>query len=122
MRALRRQIYNCSKGPVAYELTTLIRDRDLRGLAQLVTHLPVWHMRRIKARLLGKSSYPVSLILLEVVGNLVGPGSLWQSRRRVKREGHSDPYIPVSQRSTAAQAPPLVEAHQYTTVDLLMKY
>jgi len=95
MRALRRQIYNYSKGHVAYQLTTLIRDRDLRGLAQLVTHLPVWHLRRLKARLLGKSSYPVSLILLEVVGNLAGPWSLWQSRRRVQREGLSEPYIPV---------------------------
>ncbi|TMA52473.1 MAG: hypothetical protein E6J80_12270 [Deltaproteobacteria bacterium] len=95
MRALRRQIYNYSKGHVAYQLTTLIRDRDLRGLMQLMTHLPVWHLRRLKARLLGKSSYPVSLILLEVVGNLAGPWSLWQSRRRVQREGLSEPYIPV---------------------------
>ena len=76
-------------------------------------------MRRIKARLLGKSSYPVSLILLEVVGNLVGPWSLWQSRRRVQREGLSEPYIPVPQRSTTVQAPRLVETDHYATVNVV---
>jgi GT2 family glycosyltransferase len=103
MSALRRQIYNYSKGHVAYHVTTLLRDHDLRALLHLAVHMPRWRLRQImwqfKDRLRGKKSdYPLSLTLLEIAGNLAGPWSLWQSRRRVKREGHSQPYVPVSQR------------------------
>jgi GT2 family glycosyltransferase len=104
MSALRNQIYNYSKGHVAYHLTTLLRDRDLRAATQLVIRLPGWHLKRlasnVKRFLLRRSYYypPPGLILLEVRGHLVGPWSLWRSYRRVKREGRSDPYVPVSQR------------------------
>jgi len=102
MKALRRQLYNYSKGHVAYHLTTLIRDRDLRALTQLIIHLQVWRVWQIyqyvKALLHRRRRYPLSLILLEIAGNLAGPLGLWMSRKRVKREGHSNPYIPVSQR------------------------
>jgi GT2 family glycosyltransferase len=103
MAALRRQVYGYSKGHVAYHLTTLLRHHDLRALVRLGYHLPRWHLRQIfwqiKARLRGrKSDYPLSLTLLEIAGNLAGPWALWRSRRRVKREGRSQPYIPVSQR------------------------
>ena len=40
-------------------------------------------------RLSGRSDYPLSLILLEAAGNLVGPQALWKSRQRVRREGPS---------------------------------
>ena len=89
LQGLRRQIFNYSKGHVAYHLTTLLRDRDWRGLINLTLLLPGTHIRRATRRLLGRSEYPLSLILLEVVGNLAGPWALWQSRRRVKREGPS---------------------------------
>jgi O-antigen biosynthesis protein len=104
MRALRNQIYNYGKGQVAYQVTTLLRDRDLRALAQLAVRLPAWHLKRLashaKRFLLRRSYYypPPSLVLLEAMGNLVGPWSLWRSHRRVKREGRSDPYVPASQR------------------------
>jgi GT2 family glycosyltransferase len=116
MRALRRQIYGYSKGHVAYHLTTLLRDHDLRALMRLSIHLPRWHikqvLRQIKSRLRGKRmDYPLSLTLLEIAGNLAGPWALWRSRRRVKREGRSQPYVPVLQRSTRAQEPLPVEAH-----------
>ena len=97
--ALRRQIYNYSKGHVAYHLTTLIRDHDLRALTQLTLHLPPAHVGQVKARLRGWSDYPLSLVLLEMAGNLAGPWSLWRSRRRVKRKGRSASCVRVIQRS-----------------------
>lgn len=117
MPALRRQIYNYSKGHVAYHLTTLFRDHDLRALLRLVHYLPRWHfkqtVRQIKRCLGGeKPDYPFSFILLEIRGNLAGPWALWQSRRRVKREGRSQSYMPVSQRVTPKQVLPLTEALQ----------
>lgn len=96
MAALRRQIYDYSRGHVGYLLTTLLRDHDMRVLVRLAIQLPQSHYRRIDARLHGRSEYPISLALLEIAGNLAGPWALWQSRRRVKREGRSDPYVRAS--------------------------
>lgn len=103
MHALRSQLYNYSKGHMAYHLTTLIRDRDLRAARHLAVQLPRWHLKRLasyaKRRLLRREiQYPLKLILLEIRGNLAGPWCLWKSRRRVKREGRSDPYVPPSRR------------------------
>jgi GT2 family glycosyltransferase len=103
MPGLRRQIYNYSKGYMAYHLTTLIRDRDLRVLVQLAVCLPGGHIWRMIERFCGRSTYPVSLILVEIAGRLAGPWALWRSRQRVKREGRSTPYVPVCQRVTADQ-------------------
>ena len=97
-QALERQLYGYSKGHVAYNLTTWLRDADWRGLAQVLLGLPYGHYYRIKEYLLKRSDYPLSLIWLEIQGNLAGPWSLWQSRLRVRREGHSDAYVPVSER------------------------
>jgi hypothetical protein len=89
-------MYGYSKGHVAYHLTTLLRDRDRRALVRLA-QLPRGHVRQIGRwawhRLQGRQSYPLSLVLLEIWGHLVGPWSLWQSRRRVRREGRSGPYV-----------------------------
>ena len=93
LSALRRQIYGYSKGHVSYNLTTWLRDGDWRGLWRVLIILPLVHLRRIMIWLKGQSDYPLSLILLEIRGNLAGPWSLWQSRRRVKREGRSAPYL-----------------------------
>ncbi|MDB9514886.1 glycosyltransferase [Kamptonema animale CS-326] len=97
--ALRRQLHNYSKGIVSYQLTTLLRDGDLRSLLLLGIDIPLWHASRIKSRLKGQTDYPIYLVLHEALSHLPGPWSLWQSRLRVKREGHSQPYIPVSERS-----------------------
>jgi O-antigen biosynthesis protein len=105
MGALRKQIYNYSKGHVAYHLTTLLRDRDLRAATQLAVRLPGWHLKRLASdakRFLLRRDYhhpPPRLILLEIRGNLAGPWGLWRSYRRVKREGHSDPYVPIPLRA-----------------------
>ncbi|MDP8966685.1 MAG: glycosyltransferase [Cyanobacteriota bacterium] len=116
MAALRRQIYNYSKGHVAYHLTTLLHDGDLRVLARILVGLPLAHASRIYSRLRGWSDYPISLVLLEISGNLAGFWALWQSRQRVKREGRSAPYIPVQERSVAASEPVSLETPQYATV------
>jgi O-antigen biosynthesis protein len=97
--ALRRQVFAYSKGHVAYHLTTLIRDHDLRALLQMGLRLPMIHLQRIKARLRGWSKYPFSFLILEIAGNLVGPWALWRSHLRVKREGRSHPCIRVSNHS-----------------------
>lgn len=105
MASLRRQIYNYSKGHIAYHLTTLLEDGDLRALYQMFINLPSIHLRRIYYWFRGWSDYPLSLILLEMRGNLLGPWALLRSRQRVKREGRSSPYIPVAERSGAVSLP-----------------
>lgn len=106
MRALRSQIYNYSKGHVAYHLVTLLRDHDLRALYRIAVELPKAHARRILQRLRGKHTYPISLIFLEIRGNLAGPLALWQSLRRVRALGRSPRYVPVAERARPALALP----------------
>lgn len=100
--ALKRQLYGYSKGHVSYNLTTWLQDGDWRGLAQVLLGLPYAHYYRIKAFLQHQSDYPISLIFLEMLGNLAGPWSLWRSRVRVGNEGHSNPF-PPPQETTLAQ-------------------
>jgi GT2 family glycosyltransferase len=88
--ALRKQIYNYSKGHVAYHLTTLLNDGDLRVLARLLVGLPLAHLSRIYYRLRKWSDYPILLVLVEWMGNLAGPWALLQSRIRVCRLGRSE--------------------------------
>ena len=85
--SLRKQIYAYSKGHVAYHLTTLLRDRDWRALVRLGYSLPKLYASRTYGRLRGWSDYPVSLILVEIAGTIVGPLALWRARRRVRRLG-----------------------------------
>lgn len=118
LAALRRQLYNYSKGHVAYHCATLMRDQDLRALVRLGIRLPQTYLQRVQDRLLGRGDYPVSLILLEVAGSLVGPWALWRSRRCVKREGRSTPYVPIAQRSDPEQRPPAAEMQQSMRVEV----
>ncbi|MDQ4143322.1 MAG: glycosyltransferase [Actinomycetota bacterium] len=99
MRALRQQLFGYSKGHVAYHLTTLIEDHDLRALVYLGARLPAGHLRRLVQGLRGDTTYLLRLNLLEIVGNLAGPLAFWQSRRRARRLGPSN-----SSTSAAAQA------------------
>ncbi|OCQ93929.1 glycosyl transferase family 2 [Oscillatoriales cyanobacterium USR001] len=98
MAALSSQLYNYSKGGVSYHLTTLINDGDLRALMAILIEMPRWYIQRIIGRILGWTDYPILMVLKEMAGYLAGPWSLWQSRLRVKREGFSEPYIPVDRR------------------------
>jgi O-antigen biosynthesis protein len=97
--ALRRQLYNYSKGFVSYQLTTLLLDQDRRSLFNVFIYLPLYHLKRVYYSLRGWIDYPISLVLLEVAGNLAGPWSLWQSYQRVRKAGRSQSYIPVHERS-----------------------
>ncbi len=86
MAAFKRQLYNYSKGHVAYHLITVFRDGDLRGLVQLLYVLPRWRLQQVAGRLLRRSGQPLGLTWLEIKGNLTGPWSLWQAKRHVRRE------------------------------------
>ncbi|GFE71018.1 glycosyltransferase [Chroococcus sp. FPU101] len=98
MKALRRQLFNYSKGIISYHLTTFLHDGDWRGLIAAVFGLPMWQLKRIKERFQRRCPHPIPMILLEFWGNLSGPWSLWISRQRVKRQGKSTPYVAVAQR------------------------
>lgn len=89
LAAGRDQIYAYSKGHVAYHLATLMRHGDRRAAVRLLYSLPKAHAERALARLLGRSDYPLSLILLEIAGNLAGPFALWRARRRVRALGQA---------------------------------
>ena len=91
-RALKKQLYNYSKGHVAYNLLTFLNDKDYRGLFRIIIELPLAHILRILKRLIGKSRYPISYVLIEVLGNLIGPFSLFKSIVRVKKLGETQTY------------------------------
>jgi O-antigen biosynthesis protein len=110
MRSLRRQIYGYSKGHVAYHLTTLVRDHDLRSVKRLFVDLPAWRVRQLWRRAWSLSPYPSSLIAIEVIGNLVGPIALLRSWLRVWRWGRDA--RPARQPSLA----PVVESEKPVAV------
>ena len=93
MEALRRQLYNYSKGHIAYHTKLFVSDGDWRGLTRIFIEMPMYHWWRFKQRLKGQSIYPLSLLSLEIRGALAGIPALWRSQRRVKRLGRSSPYI-----------------------------
>ncbi len=85
IKAFKKQLYNYSKGHVAYHLTTYLNDHDLRCFFRILVELPYYHISRIYKRLRLKSSYPIKFIFLEIYGHLVGPFSLVKSKKRVKK-------------------------------------
>lgn len=87
MRDLRRQIYAYSKGHVAYQLTTLFNEGDRRAITRLLYWMPRAYLIRALQRVRRHSEYPLSLIVIEVLGNMAGPWALWRSRRRVRALG-----------------------------------
>ncbi len=95
LAALRKQLYDYSKGHIAYHLTTWLNDGDWRGLCHLILYMPLARFIQIAGvalwQLVGVGRYPLSLLLLEVRGNWAGPWALWRARQRVKRAGRSRP-------------------------------
>ncbi|MEP9410712.1 MAG: glycosyltransferase [Candidatus Brocadia sp.] len=87
MPSLRRHLYYYGKVHVAYHFATLILDGDLRALCRLLLELPMIHLRRSVQRLCGKSIYPLSLLIIEIIGNLAGHFTLWRSLRRARHVG-----------------------------------
>ena len=98
MASLHRQLKGYSKGIISYHITTLIKDGDQRAIGTVLLDIPVWHAGRMKDWLLGNRAWPMGLHLVEIRSCLVAPWALWRSYARVKREGHSAPYLPISQR------------------------
>ncbi len=82
--ALRQQVYAYSKGHVAYHLTTLVRDRDLRGAHRLVVELPAHAIRQLVALARGRTSSP-AIVWTEIRGWTVGPWAWVRSSRRARR-------------------------------------
>lgn len=97
MSTLRRQIFNYGKGHVAYQLTTLLQDGDLRVLARLLVGLPLQHFYRIYYHMRGWKYHPLWMTLLEVAGNLVGSLSFLYTYCRVLFIGRSDSFTLASQ-------------------------
>lgn len=92
MPALRSQLFNYSKGHVAYHLLVFLKHRDLRSIKRVFVTLPLWRLRQvyrhIRRRLRGaEPDFPLSLVLIEIAGHIVGPFSLIASALRVRRHG-----------------------------------
>ena len=87
MDGLRKQLMAYSKGHVAYHLVTLLKYRDRRALVRLGYELPRSMLSRVWGRLRGTYDYPWRLLGIEITGMLLGPLSLWQSKRHVRKHG-----------------------------------
>jgi len=65
----------------------------VRSLTRLLGQLPSWRARQLLRGVLdelrGKNQYPLSLALVELGGNLLGPVELLRSYLRVRRLGTS---------------------------------
>lgn len=100
-RSFRRQIYNYSKGHVAYHLFTFLRDGDLRGLWRVFFELPGTNLKQAWRHLSKRIDLPPCVTLYQVLGNLAGLFALWRSLRKVKRQGRSGPYVSPAERTAA---------------------
>jgi len=89
MQSLRKQLYNYSKGHIAYQLMTLLYDRDWRVLPYLLILLPLKTLRRVRRYQRKYTFYPPKLVLLETWGYLNGPLALWQALQRTKKLGRT---------------------------------
>ncbi len=95
MSELRRQLFAYSKGHVAYHLRTFLDYRDGRALVRIFAELPLAFFHRAVDRICRRTEYPLRLLCLEVIGTLLGPWSLWRSKRLASRH-----------RCTSSQAAP----------------
>lgn len=102
LSALRKQLFRYGQGTVSYQLFLILREFDLRAVVSLFVDLPLWHARRIYQRLTGRSSYPLTEVLVEIAGGLCGPVGLLISYLQVLRRKRSAPYIPPFLRTVDA--------------------
>ncbi len=101
MAALQRQLYNYSKGHVAYHLETWMKDNDWRGLTRIFIELPKAQIKRLFSSLFGNSTFPASMILYEIAGSIAGPWALLNSSLRVKRLGRTASFPGSEKKFTA---------------------
>jgi len=83
--ALKRQLYDYSKGQVSYQLRTLVSDGDRRALWQLLKVMPEWYARRVYRVARGRQQFPLDIIGQEVKGYLTGPYAFYASNRLHRR-------------------------------------
>lgn len=91
--AFRRQIHSYSQGVIAHHLMTFRRYRDWRALFTVIT-LPSYYLKRAVWSVMGKLTYPLSLLMQEVFGHMLGVWGLWRSHRHVHRYGKSQSLTP----------------------------
>jgi O-antigen biosynthesis protein len=90
MQELKRQLFNYSKGNIAYHGTVLICDRDLRVLPTVLIFLPIYYFKQILIAIFVDRRYPLTLRFTEIAGILAGPWGYWRSVRLIKRIGRGD--------------------------------
>lgn len=83
---LKRQMFDYARGHVAYLLTTLVDDRDLRALSRLLFVLPAWHLWRLVRGGVCRRS----IVFREIRGYLWGPVGWWKGRRLVRLRQRTD--------------------------------
>jgi O-antigen biosynthesis protein len=93
MPELKRQLFNYSKGNIAYHLTVLIGDRDLRVLPTVLVFLPIYYFKQILIAIFIDRRYPLRLRFTEIAGIFAGPWGYWRSARLIKRLGRGDRLI-----------------------------
>ena len=87
MAELKKQLFNYSKGNIAYHGTVLIHDRDLRVLPTVFIFLPIYYFKKLFIALFIDRRYPITLRFTEIAGILAGPWGLWRSYRLIKKIG-----------------------------------
>jgi O-antigen biosynthesis protein len=96
---LYRQVAGHMKGGAAFHWAIWFQEKDVRGLKQMIWHMPKYLLeQRVIDRLLGKHDTPWKIIWYEITGYFGGLPSYWQSVKIVKQRGRSAPYIPVDRR------------------------
>ena len=102
---LRWQMFNYSRGHVAYLLTTAFRDLDLRAIIRLCSVLPAWHLYRLFWPL-NRLGYRRSVVLFELAGYAAGTFGWLHGNLRdrgLRRRGRIPWYHPVDAISASSQ-------------------
>lgn len=100
---LRYQIYRQMMGGTAYHLRLWHVDQDMRSKQQLFSGLPRYFVSRIIEKFKGQHQVPWRFLWAEILGYLAGFWGYRQSLKAVKRQGYSEPYVPVGERSESFQ-------------------
>ncbi|MBD2256338.1 glycosyltransferase [Pseudanabaena sp. FACHB-2040] len=97
VKLLQQKLYKHGKNHAAFHLKVWLKDGDWRGLIHLLLALPLFHLRQVKEVLLHRKSHKISLVLVEILGNINGVFSTLKTHflRSEKRSGA----VPISSSS-----------------------
>ena len=101
---LRYQIHRQMRSTTGYHLRLWRVDKDLRARPQLLSALPRYFSSRFMERVKGQNQVPWRFLWAEFSGYLAGFWGYRQSLKAVKRQGLSEPYIPVCDRPAQPQS------------------